>query len=91
MLRDVALHEEHGLLRVEAGGEVVEDDFAGVRRDVGGVGVVGGQGVPVGDEEVALVLAAVLQLDPVGEGAHVVAEVQLAGGAHAAEDARAGG
>ena len=35
--------------------------------------VVGGESVPVGDEEVALVLAAVLELDPVGEGAHVVA------------------
>ena len=45
----------------------------------------------VGDEEVALVLAAVLQLDPVGERAHVVAQVQLAGGTHAAQNARAGG
>ena len=53
-----------------------------------GVGVVGGQRVPVGDEEIALVL--VLQLDPVVQRAHVVAQVQLAGGAHAAQNARAG-
>jgi hypothetical protein len=31
-----------------------------------------------------------LQLDPVGQGAHVVAQVELAGGAHAAQDAGTG-
>jgi hypothetical protein len=29
-----------------------------------------------------------LQLDPVGQRAHVVAQMELAGGAHAAQDAR---
>ena len=51
-----------------------------------GVGVVGGQRVPVGDEEEAIVL--VLQLDPVIQRAHEVSQVQLAGGAHAAQDPR---
>ncbi len=48
------------------------------------IGVVRRKRVPVCDEEVALVLAAVLELDPVGECSHVVAQMQLAGGAHAA-------
>ncbi len=84
VLRDAALLEKDGLLRVEAGSKVVKHDFAAVRLDIRGVGVVRCKGVPVGDEEIALVLAAVLQLDPVGEGSHVVAQVQLARWAHAA-------
>ncbi len=47
-----------------------------------GVGVVGRERVVVRFEEIALVL--VLQLDPVVERAHVVAQVQFACGAHAA-------
>ena len=67
---------------VEARAEKVQRHFERIGRDLRGVRVVGGQGVQVGDEEVALVL--VLEPDPVGQGAHVVAEVELAGGAHAA-------
>jgi hypothetical protein len=90
VLFDVALDEEDRFGGVEAGGEVVEDDFAGVRGDLRGVGVVGGEGVPVGDEVVAVVLRVVLQADPVVQGAHIVAEVKFAGGAHAGEDALTG-
>jgi hypothetical protein len=43
--------------------------------------------VQIRDEEIAVVL--VLELHPVVEGAHIVAEVQPAGGAHAREDAGA--
>ena len=39
-----------------------------------------GQRVPIGDEEVALIL--VLQFDPILEGAVIVAEMQLSGRAH---------
>ena len=74
-------------LGVETGGEEVERDIADVLPERGGVGVVGGEGVEVGDEEVALVL--VLELDPVVERAHVVAEVEAASGTHAREDTRA--
>ncbi len=90
MLADVALDEEDGFGGVEAGGEVVEGDVARVGGDLRGVGVVGGEGVEVGDEEVTLVLGVVLKADPVVEGAHVVTEMGFAGGAHAAEDALAG-
>jgi hypothetical protein len=64
MLLHAALQEKHALRGIEAGGEIVEQDLFDVVRDLGGVGVVGGEGVPVGDKEVAIVL--ILQLDPVG-------------------------
>src|SRR5437868_15367240 len=41
--------------------------------------------MPVSDEEKRIVVF--LQLHPVREGAHIVAEVQLSGGAHAAQNA----
>ena len=71
---------------IEAGGEKIGGDFDGVLRDWRGVGVVRGQRVPVGDEVKAFVLRIVLELDPVFERAEVVADVEAAGGAHAAQD-----
>src|SRR5262249_634460 len=41
--------------------------------------------MPVGDEEKRIV--AFLQFHPIREGTHVVAKMQLSGGAHAAQDA----
>jgi len=96
VLGDVRLDEEGGALGVEAGGEEVEGDVADVFAEAGGVGVVGGEGVEIGDEEEAVVLGLagvgeeILEADPVEEGAHVVAEVERAGRAHAGEDAGAG-
>ena len=63
----------------------VERYVADALAQGGRVGVVGRECVEVGDEEVAIVL--VLELDPVVERAHVIAEVESAGGPHAAEDA----
>jgi len=80
----MALDEQDGAGRVESGSKVVENDFASVAQEVGGIGVVGSEGVPIGDEEVALVLAAVLELDLVGKSAHVVAQMDSACRAHAA-------
>ena len=60
-------------------------DIHRILPQVGGVGVIGGEGMPVGDEKVAVVV--VLQAYPVVEGAHVVAEMQFAGGPHAAQHA----
>ena len=57
-------------------------------RIVRGVGVVGGERVPVHDREEAVVL--VLQAHPVVEGAGQVAEVQRPRGPHAGEDAGTG-
>ena len=87
MFVDVALHEERGDLRVEAGGEEIECDLGDIGPQLAEVGVVGGEGVEVGDEEIAVVF--VLEPDPVVEGSHVIAEVQLAGRPHAAKNALA--
>jgi hypothetical protein len=42
--------------------------------------------VPICDEEKAFVLRIVLELDPILEGAEVVADVEAPGGTHAAQD-----
>ena len=54
-----------------------------------GVGVVGGQRVPVGNEKETVVL--ILHTNPVLERADIVAEMELAGRAHSAQDAFLGG
>ena len=84
---DEGLLEDDGFFGVEAGGEIVGGDFDGVLGDGAGVGVVAGEGVPVGDEVEAVEFGIGLEADPVFEGAEVVADVQAAGGAHAAYDA----
>ena len=84
---DEGLQEDDGFRGIEAGGEEVDGDLDGVFGDGGGVGVIAGEGVPVGDEEKAVVGGIVLQVDPVLESAEVVADVQASGGAHAGENA----
>ncbi len=89
VLQDVGLPKDDAAARVKAGGQEVQRDLEAVLAQLAGVGVVGGQRVKIGNEEEAVVL--ILQLHPVVQGAHVVAQVQLAGGSHAAENARARG
>ena len=90
MLAHLALHEDSAFLRIESGGQKIQSHFKRIGRNARRVGVIGRQRVQIGDEEVALVLGRVLELDPVGQRTHVVAQVQLAGGAHAAQNARTG-
>ncbi len=101
----VGLAEEDGLVGIESEGEVIEGDIADVfaqrrgpvrRLDFvaietpAGRFIEGSQGVVIGDEVEARRI--VLQGDVLADGAEVVAEVELAGRLHAAEDApRAGG
>src|SRR5262249_49898481 len=77
--------KQDAFLRIEAGGEIVRDNLNRVLCDSTGVGVVAGQGVPVGDEVEAIVGGIVLQPDPVLQCAEVMADVQLAGRPHAAD------
>src|SRR6266481_7373968 len=83
---DLGLEEDCGFGGVEAGGQEVDGDLQGVFGDGGGVGVVGGEGVPVGDEVETFVRGIGLELDPVLQGAEVVADVETSGGAHAGDD-----
>ena len=56
MLRHVRLDEQRAALGIEPGGEPVEHHLEGILLHAARVGVVGGQRVPVGDEEEALVV-----------------------------------
>ena len=85
------LLEDDGLRGVEAGGEIVDGDLQRVFGDGGGVGVVAGERVPVGNEIETFVGRIGLKLDPVLKSAEVVADVETAGGAHAGEDPVGGG
>ena len=85
------LQEDYGLLRIEAGGEVVDGDLQRIFGDGGSIGVVGGEGVPVGDEIETVVIGIGLEIDPVLESPEEVADVKATGGAHAGEYAFCGG
>jgi hypothetical protein len=87
VLGDEGLLEEHRFLRVKAGSEIVGDDFDGISGNGGGVRIVASEGVPVRDEIKAIEGRIILEADPILQRAEIVADVQLAGGAHAAEDA----
>src|SRR5580704_6369504 len=85
VLGHVRLDEESGDPGVQPRGQPVDEHVAHVLLQARGVLVAGGEHVPVGDEEITLVL--VLQLDPVAQRPVVVAEVQPPGGTHAREHA----
>ena len=72
---------------VKASSEKIESYFPDVIFDPTWVGIISRERVKIRDEEIALVL--VLELYPVIESSHVVAEVKPAGGSHAAEHAGA--
>ena len=72
------------LVGVKARGQPVDHHVVDVALDHLTVLVVRGERMPVGHEEVALL---VLQLHPVLQGAVIVAQVQGAGGAHARDNA----
>ena len=79
------LDEQRAALRIEPRREIVKYDLQRVLLDAARVGVIGGQCVPISNEEKAVVL--VLQAHPVAQRADIIAEVYLAGGSHAAQDA----
>ena len=91
MFGDLGLEEDGGFGGVEAGGQEIDGDLEGVFGDGGGVGVVAGEGVPVGYEVETFVVGIGLELDPVLERAEIVADVETSGGAHAGDDAVGGG
>ena len=83
---DLGLEEDCGFGWVEARGQEIDRDLEGVFGYGGGVGVIAREGVPVGYEVEAFVGGIGLELDPVLEGAEVVADVETSGGAHAGDD-----
>ena len=95
MRRHLALQKDRALLPVQSGRQKVQRNLAHVGLQRFCIGVVGGQRVVVGDEVEALILRAailqhlVLQLHPVLQRAHVVAQVQPSRRTHAAQNALA--
>ena len=89
MLRHARLDEEMRHARIDAGRQPVDHHVPDARRDDVRLFVVGGERMPVGHEEEAVVL--VLQLDPVLQHAVIVAQMELAGRPHAGQDATVGG
>ena len=84
--RHVALNEDDGALRVDAGGEEGVGHLEGVAAQLGAL-LAHGDGVQIDDAVDAVVR--LLHGDAVADGAQVVAEVQHARWLDAAEDARA--
>src|SRR6185437_1540177 len=88
MLLHMRLHKHGATLRIQSGGQPVQDDLNRVVAHARGVVVIGRQRVPVGNKEKTGM--GVLQLYPVLQRAHIVTQVQFPRRAHAAEHARPG-
>src|ERR1700730_13300768 len=82
------LDEDHRLLGIEPSGQPVESNFEGILLYVRRVGVVGSKRVPVCNAKEAFIF--VLHSDPILQCAHIIAEMELAGRAHATEHSFAG-
>jgi len=85
VLRHERLDEERALLRIETGGDPVGHVLVRVGRQLGSVGEVARQRMPVGDEIEAVV--DVLQRHPVAERTGQVTEMEAAGRPHSGNDA----
>ena len=75
VLGHLRLHEQRGDSGIQARRQPVDEHLVDEFGELLGVFVARGQGMPVRDEEIALVL--VLEVDPVLERAMVVAKMQL--------------
>src|ERR1700722_355148 len=84
MLENLRLDEERGFRRVKSDGKPIGGDLQSIFRYRRRVFVMGGEGVPIGDEEKTFVFF--LQFKPVRERTKKMADVKTAGWAHAAEN-----
>ena len=80
---NVALHVDGALLRIETASEVLRQDGIVVGDDVLGVGCCR-EGVPVSDEEVALLL--ILKLKKIDDSPEVIPHMEVSGRTYAAYD-----
>ncbi len=78
----VALHKNGGLFGVEAGGKVFGHNVLDIGMELCRVGI-GGEGVEIGYEKVGVIV--VLHPDKLRQRAEVVAQVEITGGAYAAQ------
>ena len=80
MFLHFGLTEDNAFFGVKASAHPVLDHLADVRADIGRVGVIAGEGVPVSHKKVGFF--SVLQFHPVLQHAVVMAKVKTAGRAH---------
>src|SRR3989304_8506740 len=85
MFHQCRLAHESSALGVQPCRQPVDHHFADVLLDAGGVLVIGGEHVQVGDEEIAIVV--ILHACPLFQRAHQVADVPRPRGAVPGEDA----
>ena len=85
---DVGLDEQSVLLRVQAAGDILGQLLQGAAAQVGG-GLPDGDGVHIRHKVIAVEFVG--PGAPILDGAQIVAQVQIAAGLDAAEDALAGG
>ncbi len=83
---DRRLHKEGAFGRIEAGGQPVHHHIQAVLPNVLCRCVFTGDRMPIGDEVKAVVVAAVLQFDPVPQRAVQISKVQPSCGPHPAEN-----
>jgi len=86
---DRRLQEQHRALRIESGAQPVQKHLAAVGVDLAALVQGGGQHMPVGHHEPAVV--GILELHPVFQGPRVISPMQAAGRPHPAEDDAAAG
>ncbi len=84
MLRHLGLDEQRRLIRIDTGGQPVDDHVPGCLFDILRIVVMRRQRMPVRDKEQAGIL--MLELGPVLEHTMVMAEVQEPGRAHAGKN-----
>ena len=86
VLLHVRLHKDGAFFRIEACRQKIQNHLQRIVCQPRGVVIISGKRVPVRHKEKTIMR--ILQAHPVLQCTHVVSEVQLAGGAHSAEDAR---
>src|SRR5690625_594790 len=82
------LQEDSGLRRVDTAGQPVNDQLPDAIRKHRALIVVGGQRMPVSNEEKAFML--LLQFDPILQHAMVMPQVQTTGRTHARQNTALG-
>ena len=80
MLRHLRLHEQCRRAGADAGRQPIHRHIHDMLGKLTGLGIIGGQRMPVDDAEEAVVL--VLQLDPVLQHAVIVPKVQTTARTH---------
>src|SRR5262249_23941162 len=85
MLRHQRLQEYGRPFRIKPRRQPIAHHIERVLLYLAGISIVGRQGMPIRDEEKAVVFTGVLEPDPVLERALKITEVQAASGPHSAD------